>query len=413
VILLSSEEIKELNRTDIENLRNHVFFKNVTCIFAMCNKHYNIQEKSIITKLLVSNVDYIKLLDIIIKLNEDLSVFVRLIRDHPFLNLKPIKNMLEEYTHYIDRFSPYLDRILRYNKEIEVIFPQLLGKMISSFSKSFQAKYNIGESLTDGEMLEIVVPDAPDLLDEHSSRDDYMDAFCDEPVSPPITADLVNRWNGESLLGLLMDLEKCFLWLRDGLNTLIPNIKLLAVYEHGFNDVVECSVRILENWQQNPPPRSEKFDENSWRDDFYNKFLLVYDQSKIRDITREEIRKEGRTDILLTFASGKKAIIEFKRWNNPDKRDVINQIITRYSKVEDKFGIVIMICSLQSESKVDFKEYESVILHNPTAMLNNNDVNLILWGGEDGMEIIQSNHLDNNMKIFKITHLLYNKHRYW
>ena len=81
----------------------------------------------------------------------------------------------------------------------------------------------------------------------------------------------------------------------------------------------------------------EKLQEEDFRD------TLGYFFSAKYDITAEEVRKEGKVDLVVNTGYEEQSIIEFKVWGRNDYKDVVQQIVERYLTEFDAVGYIFMI----------------------------------------------------------------------
>ena len=81
----------------------------------------------------------------------------------------------------------------------------------------------------------------------------------------------------------------------------------------------------------------EKLQEEDFRD------TLGYFFSAKYDITAEEVRKEGKVDLVVDTGYEEQSIIEFKVWGRNDYKDVVQQIVDRYLTEFDAVGYIFMI----------------------------------------------------------------------
>lgn len=90
-------------------------------------------------------------------------------------------------------------------------------------------------------------------------------------------------------------------------------------------------------------------------EDFRDTFGLFF--GSIYDISSEEWRKEGRTDLIVNTGNNSQKIIEFKVWGRNDYKDIVKQVIDRYLTEFDDAGYIFMINSNKSPIVVKYLEY--------------------------------------------------------
>lgn len=92
--------------------------------------------------------------------------------------------------------------------------------------------------------------------------------------------------------------------------------------------------KFIKNFLSN---NQEKLQEEDFRD------TLGYFFSAKYDITAEEVRKEGKVDLVVDTGYEEQSIIEFKVWGRNDYKDVVQQIVDRYLTEFDAVGYIFMI----------------------------------------------------------------------
>lgn len=77
--------------------------------------------------------------------------------------------------------------------------------------------------------------------------------------------------------------------------------------------------------------------EENFRDTIGFFFSATY------DVSSEEWRKDGRTDLVIKMNNNEQKIIEFKIWGRNDYKEVVQQITERYLTEFDSDGYIIMV----------------------------------------------------------------------
>lgn len=75
------------------------------------------------------------------------------------------------------------------------------------------------------------------------------------------------------------------------------------------------------------------------------------------EITSEEWRKEGRTDLIVSVGNNIQKVIEFKLWGRNDYKDIVKQVIDRYLTEFDDVGFIFMVNSNKSPIIKKYLEY--------------------------------------------------------
>lgn len=104
----------------------------------------------------------------------------------------------------------------------------------------------------------------------------------------------------------------------------------------------------VRNYITNP---SVALQEENFRDTIGFFFSAVF------DVSSEEWRKEGRTDLIIKMNDNGQRIIEFKIWGRNDYKEVVQQITERYLTEFDSDGYIIMVNGNKNSITDKYIEY--------------------------------------------------------
>lgn len=122
--------------------------------------------------------------------------------------------------------------------------------------------------------------------------------------------------------------------------------------------------------------------------------------SAIFDVSSEEWRKEGRTDLIIKMNDNGQKIIEFKIWGRNDYKEVVQQVTERYLTEFDSDGYIIMINGNKNLITDKYIEY----ITNEKAGYIDNSLNKHTISNFDYYETRQKTAFSE----YKIYHFIYN-----
>ncbi len=104
----------------------------------------------------------------------------------------------------------------------------------------------------------------------------------------------------------------------------------------------------VRNYITNP---SIALQEENFRDTIGFFFSAVF------DVSSEEWRKEGRTDLIIKMNDNGQKIVEFKIWGRNDYKEVVQQVTERYLTEFDSDGYIIMVNGNKNSITDKYIEY--------------------------------------------------------
>jgi tetratricopeptide (TPR) repeat protein len=116
-------------------------------------------------------------------------------------------------------------------------------------------------------------------------------------------------------------------------------------YSCSNSDFSEKIISAIFHMKKNIPDyiKNYKLDnKNSLQEENFRDTLGFYFCS-IYDVSSEEWRKEGRTDLIVKIGNNNEKVIEFKIWGRNDYKDIVEQIVKRYLTEFDDVGYVFMV----------------------------------------------------------------------